>query len=96
MANAQDGVVGSYRPKSDMSTHPYGEPPPYPGIASADHEVRIAPAKDEILRNSETAENGIAPTDTDERFVEYERFHAKKKRRKKKIHFNVLKIYWKF
>ncbi|XP_067042217.1 ATP-dependent translocase ABCB1-like [Acropora muricata] len=66
MANAQDGVVGSYRPKSDMSTHPYGEPPPYPGIASADHEVRIAPAKDEILRNGETAENGIAPTDTDE------------------------------
>lgn len=66
MANAQDGVVGSYRPKSDISTHPYGEPPPYPGIASADHEVRIAPAKDEILRNGETAENGIAPTDTDE------------------------------
>ncbi|XP_015773938.1 PREDICTED: multidrug resistance protein 1-like [Acropora digitifera] len=65
MANAQDGVVGSYRPKSDMSTHPYGEPPPYPGIASADHEVRIAPAKDEILRNGETAENGIDPTDTD-------------------------------
>lgn len=66
MANAQDGVVGSYRPKSDINTHPYGEPPPYPGIASADHEVRIAPAKDEILRNGETAENGIAPTDTDE------------------------------
>ena len=83
MANAQDGVVGSYRPKSDISTHPYGEPPPYPGIASADHEVRIAPAKDEILRNGETAENGIAPTDTDERFVEYV-FMPKKKGKKEK------------
>lgn len=67
MADTQDGMVGSYRPKSDISTHPYGEPPPYPGKGSADYEVRIAPAKDEILRNGETTENGIAPTDTDER-----------------------------
>lgn len=89
MADTQDGMVGSYRPKSDISTHPYGEPPPYPGKGSADYEVRIAPAKDEILRNGETTENGIAPTDTDERFVRYERFHAQKKKIEKKIHFNV-------
>lgn len=71
MTDAQNGMVGAYRPKSEMSSHPYGDPPPYPGKGPDDFEVRVAPAKDEILRNGETAGNGIAPTDTDERFVGY-------------------------
>ncbi|XP_068702225.1 ATP-dependent translocase ABCB1-like [Montipora foliosa] len=60
MGDIENCMVGTYRPKTDTSSYPGDDPPPYPGKEPGDFEVKIAPIKDEIYRNGETAANGAA------------------------------------
>lgn len=66
MEGMEEGMVGTYRPATEVTSLP--DPPPYPGKAVDELEVKIAPSKDEIFRNGETAKNGSAPADADDRW----------------------------
>lgn len=78
----EEGMVGTYRPATEVTSLP--DPPPYPGKAVDELEVKIAPSKDEIFRNGETAKNGSAPTDGDDSGEKDEKGKKKGKEKEEK------------